>query len=372
MLQAEVYDSITGQSILPLEPAAAFATRRMTGAGLGVVVFQLADLYDRFARGGMDFAAAKTWMRDSLFKARRRMIAFHDGGSLVPYAGFIMKRGTVDDAAGTLTLDLQEFRLAASWRMTSGVGNIQDANLVVKNVSPQAALRAILDRMINMGGIGGRWGFPVDLTALSTAAGSLDVDAQWYDSKYIEDLLQELEEKGYEIDFNPVRLASGSLSIVPRIAETIQSSAVSDFSVSAAKSAITKLAVTEDHAVQFTGVLGAGIGSGSDTVFSPAFNPPDTGIPFSDVRRDFIDLRTEATVGAAAQAELTRYLHGVEQWSFEINLDAAGLSWEHVQIGRRIRLDVRGHWWIPDGQYVKRVIAATPTLGSGTVQIEVQ
>lgn len=372
-LQVEVYDSLTGDSILPVEAAVAGPTRRMTGSGEGEFTFKLADLYERLGDNGMSFEAAKTYMRDTLFKSRRRMIGVHDGGTVMPYAGFIMKRASINDAAGTLTVSTSEFRIAAMWRMLTSVKDVQAGTLVATGKSAQGALRLILDRMVNQNP-NPLFDFPLDLGALADGSGPYGIDAQWYDTFFIEDLLQQLEEKGLEIDFNPTRVAStGRLSIVPRIATTIQSTAITDLTTGSAKSAVLDLQVVEDSTVHLTGVLAGGTGSGSDTKFEWAGDPPGVDIPYSDVRRDFPDLKDATALQQAASAELDKYIDGVEQWSFAINLDDAGLGWEHVQIGRRVRLDVRNHWWIPDDQYVKRIIAARlSTIGSSTVTVEVQ
>jgi len=364
-LHVEVVNSMSGASILPVEAAAAPANRRLVGSGDCAFVFKLADLYERL---GGTFAQAKAIARDQLFKPRARAIMIHDGGSNVLYSGFIMKRGIVDDEAGTLTLNTNEFRIASSWRMTAGVNQVRNGNLKATGKSPSAALRLILQRMMNGDAA---WQFPLDLSVLADGPGNIDVDANWYDTLQIEDLLQSLEERGYEIDFNPERTSSGALRIVPRIAPVIQTTAITDFSVGAAKSAITNLKVDEDATQIFTGVLGAGGGSGSDTPFAFAGNSGSTGYPIADVRRDFGDMHSMAALQQATDAEFARYADLVEQWSFGINLDAAGLGWEHVAIGRRVRLDVRGHWWIPDGQYVKRIIARKTGL-NGNVSVEVQ
>ncbi len=358
VLQVEVFNSVTGLSQLPVQAESAPATARITGAGTCQFKFKLDDLAERGI--GKDKAR-------ELFAPRANFIAVHDGGSRVPYAGLILKRNPLDDAGGTLNVSTTEFRLATSWRMTAGVDNVRAGDLFATGRSASGALRRILQRMTLWSP---DWRFPLDWESLVDGPGDIDVDAPWYSTLQIEDLIQDLEDRGYEVQFRPYRTEAGSLRIAPRIEKKI-ATGISDFSATAIKSKITGLEPVEDATRQYTGVLAAGTGSGSDTLFAYAGVGGVAGIPISDVRRDFSEITSQAALQQAAEAELERYKFPIEQWSYEIDLDDAGLGWEHVELGRRQMLDVRRHRWIPDGLYEKRVIATTTGL-NGKVKVEVQ
>lgn len=359
-LKVEVHNAFTGAHVADVTRVMddTAPTRRLGGSGTASFNVKLAELEAL----GVDKATA----RNELFPRRARFITVHDGTS-VPYTGLIMKRKPSPDGS-TLTLDTAEVRIAASWRMTAGVNQVQNGDLFATDVSATHALRLILQRMLNGDAT---WQMPIDWASLATGVGDIDLDAPWYNTVQIEDLIQELEDQGYEVDFEPTRTSSGALVIVPRIAPVI-TSGQTDFSTGAVRSAIADLIPVEDSTVQFTGVLGAGSGSGSDTKFAWAGNSGSTGIPIADVRRDFGDIFNTAALQRATNAELAKYANGVEQWSFSINLDDAGLGYEHVAIGRQVLLDVRDHAWIPDGQYTKRVIETRPKLSGGIVGVEVQ
>lgn len=358
-LQVEVFSTFDGTSQLVVPAAAAPATSRLTGAGECAFVFKLSHL----ARLGI----GKTQAR-ALFATRSRMIALHDGDQTVPYAGIIMRRGVVDDAAGTLTVQTSESRIATSWRQTAGVNNVTGGDLIVTGKSASGAFRAILQRMTQWGSA---WQLPVDWEDLPDIAGVYGIDARWWDTLKIEDLWQNLEDRGLELYFQPYRRLGGSLRLRPMIAPTI-TVGLTDFTVKATRSKISSLGVTEDSVNTVTGVLAAGNGSGSDTLFAWAGNSGSTGIPISDVRRDFADIHDPAVLQQTANAELARFDHDIEQWTVEIALADSGLDWQHVAIGRQLRLDVRRHAWIPDGIYTKRIIAASPTLGANVIKVEVQ
>jgi hypothetical protein len=358
-LQVEVFSTFDGTSQLVVPAAAAPATSRLTGAGECAFVFKLSHL----ARFGVDKTKAR-----ALFATRSRMIAMHDGEQTVPYAGIIIRRGVVDDAAGTLTVKTSESRIATSWRQTVGVNNVTGGDLIATGKSASGAFRAILQRMTQWGPA---WQLPIDWEDLPDTAGIYDIDARWWDTLKIEDLWQSLEDRGLELYFQPYRRLGGSLRLRPIIAPTI-AIGVTDFTVKATRSKISNLAVDEDSVNTITGVIAAGNGSGSDTLFAWAGNSGSTGIPIADVRRDFADIHDPVALQQAANAELAAYEHDIEQWSLEIALADSGLDWSHVAIGRQLRLDVRRHLWIPDGVYTKRIIAASPTLGANVLKVEVQ
>ncbi|MGK9222074.1 MULTISPECIES: hypothetical protein [unclassified Microbacterium] len=342
-LTCEVFDTMTGAPRLPVRPSAAPWTRRLTGTGTCQYTFQLDDMR---TRNGARLSAGTI---DGLFKERARSIALRRGNT-VAYAGIIMATD-YDDDSGVMTVETHEARVFARWRMLAGVNNITAAQMEADGLSAEAAAGMITERILGWSG----WEMPIDFT--TTGAGDFKIDNQWYDFRYAEDLYQEIEKRGYEIDLHPVRTAAGYRWQL-RVAQRINTGVIR-LPQHPRRSIVTNLKIKTDAASQVTGVLVRGKGEGTDTLTAWAGSPTQFGIPVSDVVRDAGDVSDLTTLQGIANATWAEFQARTEQWSFGLMLDdpAMPVTLSQVLPGRRLDIDLRGNRRKPDDIYQRRVIA---------------
>lgn len=352
MLHVELFDTKTGASRLKVDSlvSAASWARRLTGNGQGRFTFKTDGL-----------TAARV---DALFRERERTVAVHDGTS-VAFAGVIMSTDW-DDASRSLTVETVEIRAAIRWRMLAGVANITDGSLKATGLSAAAAVGRIVQRATQWAAA---WALPFDYT--TTGGGDFVLNAEWYEFRYAEDMIQEVEKRGIEVDFHPV-LSSGSLRWSVRVAPKITAGVVT-LPVKAGKTLLIGLKYKTDATDQVTGVLARGGGEGTDTVTAWAGNSGSSGIPIADVIRDAGDVSDPVELQKIANATFNEQQARVVQWSFDVRTDdpVAPLDISKVLPGRGFKLSIRSHPRIPDGDPQVRVIAVSGGLGR-TVKTEVQ
>lgn len=349
----EVFETMTGKPRLVVQASAGAWTRRLTGNGQCTFEFRLLDL-------GLPAATV-----DALFKERARSIAIHDGTTVV-YMGVVMATD-YDDDTGVLQVETHEGRVFARWRMLAGVNNITAADMEADGLSAEAAAGMIVDRITGWTG----WELPIDRTTVG--AGDFEIDNLWYDFRYAEDLFQDIEKRGYEVDLHPVRLSSGYFRWQLRVAQRINTG-VRSLPRSARKSPLTKLRIRTDAANQVTGVLVLGKGEGTDKITAWAGNPTAEGIPVADVVRDAGDVASKTQLQKIADATWAEQRYRTEQWSYSIRVDDpdAPFSLAETLPGRRHKIYLQGNRRKPDGWYENRVIALAGNVGSRTVTPEVQ
>lgn len=350
---AEVFELMTGRPKLVVEPSAAPWTRRLTGNGACTFEFKLAD---------MDLPPETI---DSLFKERARGIAIRDGNT-VAYAGVIMATD-YDDDTETLKVETHEVRVFVRWRMLAGVNNITAADMHADGLSAAAAAGMIVDRITGWTG----WEMPIDYT--TTGAGDFEIENYWYDFRYAEDLFQDIEKRGYEVDLHPVRLSTGWYRWQLRVASRIETGRRS-IPKDAPKSPITGLRIRTDAMNQVTGVLVTGKGEGTDKRTAWAGSPTAEGIAVADVIRDAGDIDSQAELQKIADATWAEQRSRIEQWSFTLHLNDpdAPVSLADALPGRRFRIWLQSNRRKPRAWYDQRVIALSGDLSGRVVKPEVQ
>lgn len=356
-----VHDARTGDPLLPVTPSGGDCTRRITGNGSGSHLFKLLD-----EETGLDRATAR-----DLFEPNRRLLAVKWDGYPV-YAGFCQV-ADYERSTGTLTVPHVEFRQQLRYRLTYGVGNAGpipgdpegdgQGDLSVTARSHSGAARAAFARAMQWNSA---WTLPIDLPL--DGAGPFSAAWKWYDNKTIEDLLQEIEAEGYEVDLHPYLTSSGQLRFRPRIGAPIVEGAA-DLPVTAEESDVVDLKVKLDGTKQLTGVIMGGNGSEADKLLAAVGSTPGPDILIRDVYRSN-DVTDPTALARIAAAELAADRYPIEQWSFGVNL-AGATSPLDLLPGSVLQMDTYGDPWITDGPHPQRVVSLKVDM-STTATPEVQ
>lgn len=352
-----IHDTRTGAPIDVVMPASVSWTRRLTGTGTGQATFVLSD-----PSVNIDPLSTLRAVYDD--NRRTFVVKWGKGPSAhVAYAGVITDSEYERDSK-KLTIRFAEIRMLFAKRHTGGVNQYGTYwNLVITNRSASGAARAILARAMAPSV---NWELPIDLPA--DGSGSVSMKVDYFAIRSIEDLLSEVEGRGFQVDFRPY-LTGGSLRWEARVLGEATTVGVTDLPVTPAETRVTGLRVSRDGRKRVTGVLAVGNGTGEDMLTAWA-GAGSNVIPIRDERRDAKDLRTVAQLQAFADAELAKWGSSQEQWSFSVRLED-GVTADQLQPGRLLRMDVRGDVWIPSGVYEQRVVALAGDAGLG-VTPEVQ
>lgn len=344
-----IHDTREGTLIDIVRPATVSWTRRLNGRGTGSASFVLSD-------PGVLIEPQSTLR--AVFDDNRRtfVVKWGEGpGAHVAYAGVITD-SDYDKDTQTLTVNFTEIRMLFGKRHTGGVNQYGSFwNLTITGKSPAGAVRAILDKGLTPSS---NWALPIDLPA--DGAGSVSMKVDYFAVRSIEDLIAEVEGRGFQVDFRPYLTAAGLLRWEARVLSDTAYEGVTDLPVSPRESSVTGLKVKKNGAKRVTGILA--IGEGRGEVMLSAWAGTGGGvIPIRDERRDAKKVKTLDALQAFADAELAKWQNSVEQWSFAVQLGDA-IEPDALQPARLLRMDVRGDVWLPDAVYTMRVVA----LAGGT------
>lgn len=348
MLTVTVYETMTGDECLDVTAAVVSKSWpcRLNGQGRGRFMVKLAKI------------STNPTVTEALFKERARMIGVHDG-TAVGHVGVIIDSDW-DEKRGLLTVETYEIRTYLSWRMTAGVNNITAGDLKASGISASGYVRRVIQRSMNWDG----WQMPIDLPGDGTGGWVLDVD--WFDFRYLKDIIDGFERTGYEVLFEPYLTDTG-VRFRTRVARPITNGEM-DLPASTMKTAIPELRVRRSSSRQVTGVLALGNGSGTDSLIAWQGDFAAEGIPVADVVRNESDVKRADTLQDVADNEFAENRTPTEQWSFPVMLDDV-MTLTRIRLGRILHLDVRGSVRIPDGRYQMRVIALS---GGDTNKITVE
>jgi len=351
MFETRIFDTISGDHLLTVEPSAASWASKLDGSGQGSVTVPL--------RGsGISQATAR-----DLFRANARMVAHVDEAGTVAAAGMFLKP-TYDRTSGNVTVSWVDVRELMRQRLGFGVGSFgPGGTLTVTTRSFSGAARAIISRAMH-DGTEAQWALPIDLP--TNSSGTFTRTWRYYEFPTMDDCLRELEDEGAEIFFDPY-ISSGSLRFATRVGAPYSTGGF-DLPVTAEDSRVTDLTVTEDGSKQLTGVIYAGTGQGVDTKTNYAGHGPYT-IPIRDAYRSAKDIKNVTQLGRIATADLDGHFSPLVQWSFGVQLD--GVPVAALKPGRVLRMDVRSDDWIPAGLYTHRVVGVSGDL-TDNVKVEVQ
>lgn len=352
MWQTMIFDTRTGEPLLPVEAAAANGTRRISGTGSGSHSFVV--------RGtGLP---RETW-RD-LLRPNARTVA-HVWGGHVAYAGFIEARPSYSRKTGIVTVAHKEIREYLRARAMFRVDNYAGGGLSVIGRTYQGAVRAILQRAM---GWGAEWQFPFDLPA--DGVGGFTATWENHQVLTVDDALKQVEDAGCEIDFEPYLDANGWLRWRVRVADPVVNAAVTTMPVTVEKSVVKDLEVGDDASRQVTGMFVSANGTEADMVTGSAGTIASPSIPVRDGFLAAKDIATASRANALAERELAANVDPVEQWSFGVQLGDP-MTPDLVAPGSLVSLDIRGDDWMPDDLYMQRVIALAWDMTT-TVTPEVQ
>lgn len=348
-----VHDTITGARLMELHPSAGSWTPRINGGDESSFTFKLRDAGARMPR---------SMVRD-LLRANARMLVLSDGDHVK--SATVNLTPVYDRESGTVTVRGRGIRLFAEQRMTFGVANYADGDLPIVNRSHSGAVRAILQRMMQWGGI---WPLPIDLPA--DGSGDYSKSVKRWDFSIINDLLMEIEAEGVEVYFRPYLTADKSVRFQTRVGSPITIGSALHLPVTVPESRVVGLQVTEDGSAQLTGAFAIGEGTEADTVTGFAYAMAGEDSPVRDAAVQMKQVKSVAALSRIALAELTERRNTIKQWSFKLSMD--GLPADAAAPGALLDLDVRGDEWIPDGIYRQRVVACSGVFGSFQESPEVQ
>lgn len=353
MLRTVIFDSITGEPILPIEVKSGSWSAKIDGSGSNSFRVDVRSI---------DRSAA---FRRDLLRPNARLVAHIDEADTVIAAGLILD-GPYNRTTGTVTRRWVDIRDLFRQRMGFGVGSWgPSGTLTVTNRSYSGAVRAIVSRQLR-DFTQPTWMLPIDLPA--DGSGSFSRKWDYYAFPTMDDCLSEIEKEGVEIYFDPY-LNNGNLRFATRVGTPIVGG-TAPLPVSAPDSRVENLEVTVDGSKQLTGVLYAGNGTDADTLTAWAGGGPFT-IPIRDAYRSAKDVKNQAQLQRMADADLAEHTNPIEQWSFDVKVGSPILA-QHMKPGRLLSMDVRDDPWLPDGVTVQRVIGVSGDLESQTYQLEVQ
>lgn len=346
-----MHDTITGERLMRVHPADGDWASRISGTDDASWAFRLNDRRLRMDRG----------MVRSLFQPNARMLVLTDGAHVKSATVITDRTYTRDD--GVLVTRGDGINMFAQQRLTFGVANYGDGDLPIVNRSYSGAVRAILQRMMQWGGI---WPLPIDLPA--DGAGSYSKDVKRWDFYLIADLLAEIQAEGQEIYLRPY-LAGTQLRFQTLVGSAVIVGGSMDLPVTVPKSRISNLKVVEDGSEQLTGAFAIGEGMEEDTVTGFAWAMAGEYSPVRDAAIQTKQTSSVAALNRVALAELTDRRNTIKQWSFDVVTE--GLPVGALAPGARLNLDVRDDLFIEDGRYVQRVVGVRGRFGSRVESLEV-
>lgn len=345
MADYSIHAAMSGTELARVRPAGGTWRATRAGNGGGTFTYNLDD-------GDESLTRDDVWQ---MLEPNDRLVAVNDGDH-VAYLG-VIGDWEYDRESRSITIAHTEYRTAIfPQRMTFGVNQYQNGDLLISNRSRNGAARAVLSRAQQWSP---EWATLVDVDALPDGAGTFSLDVRRWQTFKIEDLLALIEKDGCEIYLRPYRTATG-VRLQPVVSVRYTNGTI-DLDATVDESPVIGLTYRRDGNQQVTGVLGVGNGTGSKMVTEWAGSVTGQTIPIRDVKREFKDIKDPAQLKRAAQAVYDELRNPIEQLSFGVNLDD-GLSLADVQIGRVIRLETNGDAVIPDGVRDLRVISLAGTV----------
>ncbi|MEJ1087058.1 hypothetical protein WDU99_01860 [Microbacterium sp. Mu-80] len=368
MWSFSIHTTISGTKLLDVQPSAGSWRRALGGGGSGQHTLQLRAV-------GEEISPATARQLSEPNQASLVVC----WGDVVLYAGAIIK-ADYKRSTGALTVRHNEgLREILRNRSTFGVGaesgigaGYAGGDLVVSGRSASGAVRAILHR--GAGGYwGGTWDLPIDLPA--DGAGPISFTWRRWDFHMIDDLLGQIEDLGYEIDFRPYLTAAGALRYQTVVASKITAGLL-EFAVTAERTPVTELSVSRDGSKQLSGVFTLGKGSEDKMLKGGAGFMDGPVIPVRDAVVSMKDVANVSRLNEMATAELTQRRHPSEQWDFSLvaEVDEDGVEQLDVAAlipGATMRMLSSGDEYITDGVHPLRLVGISGDM-SRTLKPEVQ
>lgn len=337
-----IHDTMSGDPIVQVHPAACSGTSRLTGRGDATVTFSLDGT-----------SIPLPWQGYTTPTSRMLVKQWDRPGQdpIVQFAGYFIEPEYDKDAA-SVTVDAKELRQLLDVR-PFGAAHLVASDpasweLRITSRSIAGAVRALLTRAITYSA---ESALPLDLPADGSGTYSRDFHA--WDQITTADALADIEAMGYEVHFRPYKTA-GQLRFQVLVAPKVQLTPVRDLAGMTPESPVVGLRVRFPGANQLTGVVAVGKGTGPDTKLRGATSNPGV-IPARDSKVSAKDIDDETQLQAIADAEMAAAASVTEDVSFAVRLaDPVDAGW--VLPGTQVRIDMTGDRGWP-GVHTKRVIA---------------
>lgn len=291
-----VHNTVTGDFIADLSHLLAGGSGTDQIVGFGDATIQLSGAAE-VKKGQRTGAQAWAMLEPNLVEVT--LATADDTGRItaIMFSGVVLDVNWSDET-GLIEVYAEQIRTLMQNRMTFGVFNHHEGDFKVKNVSREAAIRAILTRATEWGG---NWPLPLDLP--TGGAGGFSADVSRWDITTIEDLIVQLEKYGSEVRFAPYLTSALQLrhtvTVAPRII-----GATTVVSVTAPRSPLRKYTAGKNGTRQVTGTFVTGKGMGSKIPYAGAGNAAGPPIPVRDSYRAASDISDQAVLQSYATADL--------------------------------------------------------------------
>ncbi|PPG39471.1 hypothetical protein [Pseudoclavibacter sp. RFBA6] len=261
-----ICNSLTGARIREVFPLDGSWKTIANGVGTGSHSFSLFHEVWLLERAGFTKAVAEAEVRSTWGSltnpdgAKMAIVVCWDDTPV--YAGLI-KRRSIDDANGVVTVHHDEIRSLLADRLTHPVGGFGTGTWEISGVDLRSA--AYLTILRAMAGRGFRW--DVRLRGKSITPGSVQRTIWNFEQQTAEQILTEFQntDGGPDVHFRPVWNAiDAGLEWDPRLGAPRLSGGIFDFVIGADNDGATNLVTLEDTKKQITGVHVAGKGSEVD------------------------------------------------------------------------------------------------------------
>jgi hypothetical protein len=288
---------------------------------------------------------------DELFEPNDRLLARWWGDHCV-YAqkveDFVYEKDT-----GKVTVTTVDLATETEWRLLGGVDGLAPGNnvppLVITNQSPRAAIGAAYSRMMQWDE---KWHYPIDVPF--SEAGPISGTWEFWKKYRISDVIQQIRESaGVEVYLRPYKTGDGGVRFSVEVAKSITFS-TSTINLSADDCPVSGIEYRKTGALQVTGLLGVGNGTGEDQETRWQGRGAYL-IPIRDTKQSFPD-QTGAGLQQATDAYFEQNSLPLVQWSVGAFTISDDWSPEHAAPGRRWLIESYGDPVIPDGIHALRVI----------------
>ena len=357
-MRVQIHDTIEGTFLLDVTRLLDDApyTDRLTGTGESTITL-------RGNAQGEDLTGHEVWEKALTNGASVAIVAADNS---VAFAGPIINRNYARES-GQITLRCEQLRTLMPARMTFGVVNYQDGDLLIPPGTWAAAALAIIQRATAWGDI---WRLPIDAPA-QAPGGLFAADWRRYQILTIDDLITELEKTGAELAFRPYLTAENNLRYSTIVSGRI-ASGLTTVNVTATESPVKNFAWDENGSAQITGSFAGGNGTGLDMLTSWAGAMPGPRIPVRDSYKSASNVTDTDTLKAIADAALLKDRNAARQISLDLVLSEE-FPLAYTTPSRELQLQVYDDPVLPDHDDLRvRVISLTGNATSSTVTPELQ
>ncbi|WP_326565068.1 hypothetical protein VSH64_24820 [Amycolatopsis rhabdoformis] len=368
---AAVYDTVTGRVLYDLdladEPEWA---AQVNDSGSWKITVPL--------DGGPRTVRAREWcVPDKFSVAILRGAEVAQAGPITPYEPD--DENPILSVAGKGIWDILDRRVLHNAAWNPGAGQrLTDpaADINLTDSLPNIA-REIVNHAINMQHIAGS-GLPIDLPALDPAGGDNVRAYHGYDLAYFGQRLRELTQvdNGPDVLFQPYITVAGGQRFIRHellIGDPYLTQPGVDLRFFYRRN-LTRLPISGGTTSSASRVFVKGSGNEAGQLYGAATATARIadGYPLVDfVDGNHTDATEQSTLDSWAQADVDLYSNVPEQWQATVLADGDPPFGTYTP-GHFVTYSVRGHHWLPDGEYRWRMVGMSKSSGTARDRIDHQ